>query len=206
MPFPAAIPVPQNLITRISLVSADQRFPSYLKSEFSQLRLLSLNSISFINGEFAPLLKAGHLLPGLANLTSLTLKNIPNFPRIVLASCVVLQKLDIDAVRIVEDESRRILLCSATRPQLTALLCKNTEETTLVQLVSIVDLTRLRLFESDMAYYKPEIPTGYLRGPQIILTLCKSTLTSLTLRSRTYFSNTHPSIICLEQDTYNFSL
>ena len=190
MPIPAVIPVPATRLTRLSLVSADQRFPAYLKTEFSQLQLLSLDGISLIRGEFFPLLNAGHLLPGMSNLTSLVLKNIPNLPRIILASCVVLQKLDIEAVRIVEDESRRIPLYSVTRPQLTALLCKYTDETTLAQLVSIMDVTRLRSFECDLLCENtPEVPRGYLRGPQIILNLCKNTLQSLTLRSSTYFSN-----------------
>lgn len=187
MPVPAAIPIPAARLTHLSLVSPHQRFPAYLKSEFALLQSFSLDQISFIPGEFSPLLRAGHLLPGLANLTSLTLKNMPNFPRIVLASSVALQNLYIDSVSIADDAS---CMVPVNRPKLVTLVCKNTHERTFAQLVSIVDVTRLMSLECNLVYgSNPEVPAGRPRGPQHVLNLCRSSLQSLTLISGKCFSN-----------------
>ncbi|KJA22783.1 hypothetical protein HYPSUDRAFT_201870 [Hypholoma sublateritium FD-334 SS-4] len=169
-------------LTNYSLVAPNQPFPAYLKVEITRLHCLSMNAISFVPGEFSPLLYSRCLLPGMANITCLTLKNMSDFPRIVLASCVRLENLDIQGVRISDDASRVIYV---RRPRLAKLVCKDTDEQTFAQLVSVVDVTQLRSLECDLAWgCTPEGRAGHPRGPQRVLDICRNSLQYLTLDSR----------------------
>ncbi|KJA19545.1 hypothetical protein HYPSUDRAFT_217512 [Hypholoma sublateritium FD-334 SS-4] len=174
--------IPAAYLTSFSLVTPNQPFPAYLKDELTRLQSLSMNAISFVPGEFAPLLNSRCLLPGLANVTSLTLRNMPDFPRIILASCVRLENLDIKGVRISDDASRMI---SVRRPKLTMLVCKDTDEQTFAHLVSVVDVAQLRSLKCDLAWGSTlEGRAGHPIGPQHVLNLCRNSLQYLTLCSR----------------------
>lgn len=170
---------------------ASQRFPAYLRYELtSYLQTLSLDAISFTPGEFTPLLNSRQLLLGVSNLTSLTLKNIPDFPRIILASCPELQKLDIENVHILDDASRTI---PVQRAQLAALECRKIDKHTFAQLVSVVDVTRLMSLTCELTWGStPEGRDDHQTGMQHVLYLCRSSLRSLHLISSTCSAYTRP--------------
>lgn len=175
---------PAGSLTELSLAS--QRFPGYLKEECTQLKSLTLEAITFTPGEFTPLLKSRRLLRGLENITSLTLINMPDFPRIILASCVRLVKLTIEDVKFVDDASAKL---SVPRPQPVLLTCRDTDEHTFVQLVSIIDVTELAALTCDLALVGAEGRDTRPKGPQHILDLCRSSLELLYLVSSTCSAN-----------------
>ena len=152
-------------------------FPDCLKTEYTQFDSLCLEGKLFARGEFDAFLRSGRLLPALQAVTHLTLNDIPNVPRIVLASCVQLQKLEMRGVRIVDDGSRRIL---APRPALRELVCPGMDEHSFMLLVSVVDVTRLTMLCCAL----PEAgTTASSIWPQPLLDLCRGSLSVLMLSS-----------------------
>ena len=152
-------------------------FPDCLKTEYTQFDSLCLEGKLFARGEFDAFLRSGRLLPALQAVTHLTLNDIPNVPRIVLASCVQLQKLEMRGVHIVDDGSRRIL---APRPALRELVCPGMDEHSFMLLVSVVDVTRLTMLCCAL----PEAgTTASSIWPQPLLDLCRGSLSILMLSS-----------------------
>lgn len=193
---------PLARLSDLSCAAPNDRFPSYLKHEYTLLRWLSLNAIPFTPGEFAPFLNPGHFLPGLQGLTYLTLKNMPDVPRIILASCPRLRKLVIENVHILDDASS---IVPVQRAQLEELECSDIDEHTFAQLVSVVDVTRLTASSCELACQGSTLEgrNDDPRGMQRVLHLCRRSLQFITLTSSTCSTDPRPLYTLL--DIYNLS-
>ncbi|KJA13581.1 hypothetical protein HYPSUDRAFT_543316 [Hypholoma sublateritium FD-334 SS-4] len=182
----------QNLIsimTHLDLGPRD-KFRDFLRTEDRGITTLSMNGVKFSPTEIDAMASSGQLLLGLLGITSLKIENMTSFPWVILISCVMLKKLEIRNVDFPNDawkSSHR-----RRRPRLQSLTCTRLQETTVLSLLSIVDVSGLHSLEYELA---PE-ELDEAKGLQYILDLCGNTLKSLTLRSRSS-SFAQPMIINL---------
>ncbi|KJA16349.1 hypothetical protein HYPSUDRAFT_207146 [Hypholoma sublateritium FD-334 SS-4] len=188
---------PPTMHTTRIILDETQPFPSFLENSWTMLESLSMDAVEFVPGQFGSLLASRRLMAGLQNLVVLNISNIPNFPAIVLSSCVQLQELVFRNVQIGHDAS---LTWSLPGPhRLKALTCSRVLEQTYQELVSIVDVTHLLYFDCEIVDRTPDIIGYGPKGPQYVLDRCGRKLERLVLRSEYSFqplTKNHRAYLC----------